>query len=352
MQLTASRHFASWLAEQNLSLGLSTYEAGKIMLIGHGSDGRLVANERSFSRAMGLWGDGQTLWAATQYQVWRFANVLADGQVDDDADRLYVPRVGYTTGDVDVHDLVWAEDQPQFVCTLFGCLATVSETASLKPLWRPPFLSRLAPEDRCHLNGLAVRDGRPRYFTAVSRSDVAEGWREFRRDGGLVIDRDSDEIITRGLSMPHSPRWYRDRLWLLDSGNGRFGHLQADGRFVEVAFCPGYARGLAFHGDYAVVGLSRPREASFVGLALDEQLQQRGARPRCGLVVIDLRSGGLMHSLYLDERIAELYDVITLPGVRRPKMLGFRNDEIRHTLNLEGEAGLWRTLGTSGKVVS
>lgn len=343
MQLTASRHFAGWLADQQLSLGLSTYEAGKIVLVGRRSDGRLAANERNFSRAMGLWGDGQTIWAATQYQIWRFANVLGEGELSEDADRLYIPRSGHTTGDVDAHDLVFAEGRLQFVSTLFCCLATLSERHSLLPLWQPPFLTRLAPEDRCHLNGVALRDGRPRYFTAVSRSDVAEGWREFRRDGGVVIDRDSDEIITSGLSMPHSPRWYRERLWLLDSGNGRFGHLDADGRFIEVAFCPGYARGLAFHGDFAVVGLSRPREASFAGLALEDELQRRSARARTGVVVIDLRKGALLHSLYLDERVSELYDVITLPGVRRPKLLGFRNDDIRHTLSVEGVQGLWLT---------
>lgn len=343
MQLSASRHFPAWLAEQNLSIGLSTYEAGKIVLVGRRSDGMLAANERNFSRAMGLWSNGQTLWAATSYQIWRFENVLTEGQIVDDADRLYIPRVGYTTGDVDVHDLVWAQDQLQFVCTLFGCLATLAERDSLKPLWRPPFLSRMAAEDRCHLNGLAVRDGMPRYLTAVSRSDVAEGWREFRRDGGVVIDRSDDQIIAEGMSMPHSPRWYRDRLWLLDSGNGRFGYLDDSGSLTEVAFCPGYARGLAFHGDYALVGLSRPREQSFSGLALEDELQKRGARARTGVVVIDLRSGELVHSLYLDQRIGELYDVIALPGIRRPRMLGFATDQIRHTISVEGERGIWQT---------
>ncbi len=344
MQLTASRHFAQWLAEQNVSVGLSTYEAGKIMLVGRRADGRLAANERSFSRAMGLWSDGQTLWAATAFQIWRFENVLADGEVDDDLDRLFVPRCGYTTGDVDAHDLVWAEDRIQFVSTLFCCLATLSDRNSLAPIWRPPFLSRLAAEDRCHLNGVAVRDGIPRYLTAVSRSDVAQGWRDFRRDGGVVIDCQENAIIASGLSMPHSPRWYRDRLWLLDSGNGRFGCIEADGRFTEVAFCPGYARGLAFVGDFALVGLSRPREASFNGLALDDALSLRGARARTGVAVIDLRNGDLVHSLFVDERIRELYDVIALPGVRRGGLLGFRTDEVRHTLSVDGEPGLWRSM--------
>src|SRR5690606_29974768 len=124
---------------------------------------------------------------------------------------------------------------------LFGCLATTSETHSFVPLWKPPFASRLAAEDRCHLNGLALKDGRPKYVTAVSQSDVADGWRDQRTRGGCVVDVESNEIIATGLSMPHSPRWYRDRLWLLNSGTGFLGTLDTgSGRFEEVAFCPGY----------------------------------------------------------------------------------------------------------------
>lgn len=342
MELHASRHFPAWLAEQDVSLGLSTYEAGKIILVGRRADGQLAANERTFSRAMGLCSDGQTLWATTAYQVWRFENALDPGQTENDVDRLYIPRCGYTTGDIDIHDLAISDGALRFVSTLFCCIGSLSERHSFKPEWRPSFISKLAAEDRCHLNGLAVRDGRMRYVTAISQSDVAQGWREFRRDGGVVIDMDNHEVLASGFSMPHSPRWYRDRLWLLDSGNGRFGYLDAQGQFETVAFCPGYARGLAFVGDFALIGLSRPREATFNGLALDDELAKRGAKAQTGLVVVDLRSGDLVHSLYVDERIRELYDVVALPGVRRPKMLGFKTDEIKHTLSIEGDRSLWR----------
>ena len=136
-----------------------------------------------------------------------------------------------------------------------------------------------------------MRDGRPAYVTAVADSDVVDGWRDRRRDGGCVIDVAANEIVARGLSMPHSPRWYRDRLWLVNSGTGEFGTVDlATGRFEPIAFCPGYLRGLAFVGDYAVVTLSKPRHVTFHGLELDERLQQRGAEPQCGLQVIDLRT--------------------------------------------------------------
>src|SRR5262249_25444545 len=136
-------------------------------------------------------------------------------------DRLYVPRVGYTTADLDIHDVVVeASGRVVFVNTRFGCLATLDERDSFKPLWRPPFLSRWAREDRCHLNGLALRDGSARYATAVSTSDVADGWRDRRRDGGVLLDVADNRTIVSGLSMPHSPRWRDGRVWLLNSGAG------------------------------------------------------------------------------------------------------------------------------------
>ena len=214
LELMGSRHFASWLAGQTLSLAFTTYQAGKVFLIGLQPDGRLSIFERTFNRAMGLTGNAQTLVMSSLYQIWRFENVLEPGRAHQGYDRLYVPQVGYTTGDIDAHDIALdADGRIVFVNTLFSCLATVSETHSFAPLWQPPFISRLAPEDRCHLNGLAMEGGRPRYVTAVGQSDVADGWRDRRRDGGCVIDVAANEVVVTGLSMPHSPRLYRERLW-------------------------------------------------------------------------------------------------------------------------------------------
>src|SRR5262249_15298111 len=170
------------------------------------------------------------------------------------------------------------------------------------------FLSKLAAEDRCHLNGLALVDGRARYVTAVSASDVADGWRDRRRGGGVVLDVTDGRTVAAGLSMPHSPRWHRGRLWLLNSGSVYLGSVApAAGAFEPLTFCPGYLRGLALVGDYAVVGLSRPRhDKTFSGLPLDEELARRGAEARCGLTVIDLRSGDAVHWLRLDGMVSEL----------------------------------------------
>ncbi len=343
LELVGSRQLPEWMREQNVSFAFTTYQTGKLFLIGLQPEGRLSVFERTFNRCMGLWGDGQTLWMSSLYQLWRFENVLEPGQTADGYDRLYVPQVGYTTGDIDIHDVaVDADGRVVFVNTLFGCLATPSETHSFVPLWKPPFVSRLAAEDRCHLNGLAMRDGRPAYVTAVSQSDVADGWRDQRAGGGCVVDVASSEVVATGLSMPHSPRWYRDQLWLLNSGTGFLGTLDTDsGRFEEVAFCPGYLRGLSFVGDFAVVALSGMRQnRTFSGLPLDDNLASRQADPRCGLQVINLVTGDTVHWLRIEGIVEELYDVIALPGVRRPQALGFKTDEIRRMLRVGDEQAL------------
>ena len=338
LEITTSRQFLAWLAEQKLSIALTTYQIGKLFFLGLKTNGELSIFERSFNRCMGLCATANGLYLSSLYQVWRFENVFRNGETQDDYDRLYLPQVGYTTGDLDIHDMaVDADGQLVFVNTLFGCLATLSETHSFKPLWRPPFISKLAAEDRCHLNGLAMKDGRPAQVTAVSQSDVADGWREQRANGGIVIDVPSKEIIASGLSMPHSPRWHNGRLWLLNSGTGEFGHVELDtGRFVPVTFCAGYLRGLAFHGDFALVGLSKPRHnKTFSGLPLDGKLKAKEAEPRCGIQIIDLRTGDAVHWLRIEGVVDELYDVVALPGVRRPMALGFKTDEIRRVLSIE-----------------
>ena len=342
-KLTASRQFTAWLADQCVSLAFTTYQTGKLLLIGLRPDGRLSVFERTFNRCMGLWASPQTLYMSSLYQLWRFDNALEPGQLHNGYDRLYVPQLGYTTGDLDIHDIaVDGGGRVIFVNTLFSCLATVSERHSFVPLWRPPFVSKLAAEDRCHLNGLAIDDGRPRYVTAVSRTDVADGWRERRGDGGCVIDVASGEIVVWGLSMPHSPRVHRGKLWLLESGTGQFGPVDVGaGRFEPMTFCPGYARGLGFVGDYAVVALSKPRDnKTFSGLALDANLAARDAEPRCGLLVIDLKRGDIVHWVRIEGIVEELYDVAVLEGVARPMAFGFRSDEIRRVLSVGNPAAL------------
>ena len=339
-ELTTSRQFPEFLDEQKVGLAFTTYQAGKLFLLGLKADGRMSVFERTLERCMGMVASPGELHVATLYQIWRFRNVLEPGVLHEEHDALYAPRLSWVTGDLDVHDVgLMPDGRPVFANTLFSCVATVSETDSFVPLWKPRFISKLAAEDRCHLNGLAMENGVPRYVTAVGQSDVADGWREHRNNGGCVIDIATSEVVAGGFSMPHSPRVHAGKLWLHNSGTGEFGYVDIQaGRFVPVAFCPGYLRGLSFTGNFAVVGLSQSRDnRTFSGLALDDELKKRGAEARCALMVIDLRTGDAVHWVRLGGVVRELYDVVLLPGVRRPSAIGFKADSIRRVITI-GEA--------------
>lgn len=338
--ITTSRGFESWLARAGGAIAFTTYQAGKFFLLGLKSDGKLAVFERTFARCMGLGvsGDSRSLLLATQYQLYRFDNALPPGSAQGAHDAVFVPRLSWITGDLDVHDVGFGADgRPVFVNTLFSCLAAASEGWSFKPLWRPPFVSKLAPEDRCHLNGLAMDKGRPRYVTMVSASNVADGWRDKRAEGGIAMDVTSDEVVCEGLSMPHSPRLHKGSLWILNSGTGELGTVDLKRkRFEARAFCPGFARGLAFAGDHAIAGLSLAREnRTFQDLPLDAALARNGAEARCGVIVVDTRNGDTIAWVRLEGVVRELYDAAFIPGVRNPSALGFKSDEILRVITID-----------------
>ncbi|MEM1277627.1 MAG: TIGR03032 family protein [Pseudomonadota bacterium] len=341
LQIRASRLFVPWLSDLGASLAFTTYQAGKLFLIGINPEGKLSVFERTFQRSMGLGvakGRPGTFYMSALYQLWRFENFLDPGEMHEGYDAVYVPIAGHTTGDIDIHDIhANGSERPIFVATRFNCLARVSQEVSFEPVWKPPFIDRIAAEDRCHLNGMAMPEtegevgGLPAYVTCVSKTNVADGWRENRLGGGIVVDVASGEVIASGLSMPHSPRLHDGKLWILQSGTGEFGSVDLKtGLFQPVCFLPGFARGVSFAGNHAIIGLSRPRsEASFTGLPVNERLKLEGISPKCGLVVVNLKTGDLEHSFEIDGVVEELYDVAILPGIRRPMALGFKTNEIR-----------------------
>ncbi len=335
--LTTSRGFTSWLSLVGGSLAFTAYKGGKVFFVGSKRDGSLSVSERSFPRCMGLAvsQDARSLFLATQIQVYRFDNLLPAESTEGDCDAIYAPHQTWITGDIDIHDVgLDAQGQIIFANTLFNCLATTAEGYSFQPIWQPPFIKKIAPEDCCHLNGLAMEAGKPRYVTCVSRSNVVDGWRDRRDDGGVVIDVATSEVVVSGLSMPHSPRLHDGKLWLLNSGTGEFGVVE-NGQFIPVTFCPGYARGLTFVGPYAVVGISRAREnRTFAGLTLDDALKAHDADARTGLLVIDTRTGAIVEWVRIEGVIDELFDVAFLPGVRNPKAVGTKGTEINRLISI------------------
>jgi uncharacterized protein (TIGR03032 family) len=340
VEKSCSRWLAGWLGQHRLSLAITSYQSGRIYLVGSDQKGRVSFFERIFERAMGVVGNAQRIYLGGLYQLWRFENVLRPSEViHGQFDKCYVPRNAQTIGDLDIHELGIQENgKVIFVNTKYSCLAELSQTHSFKAVWKPKFISKLAPEDRCHLNGLAMVEGKAKYVTAVCRSDSVDGWRDRRHDGGVVIDVETDEIVCEGLSMPHSPRWHNGKLWLLNAGTGHLGWVDFENKaFVPHAFVPGFARGLSIIGNVAAVGLSKPRNQRFEGLQLDEELKKRDADPWCGVQIVSLANGDVMNWIRFEGDISEVFDISFLPNVKHPMLVGLRTPQIRDLITFESD---------------
>ncbi|HEV8629638.1 MAG TPA: TIGR03032 family protein [Thermoanaerobaculia bacterium] len=324
LRSVATSSFAELLQRLRSSLVVSTYQSGQVVLL-RADGGQLNTHFRPFESPMGIAvgpsaGPPATLALGTAREVWELRNVAAAGRRLEPGgkhDACFLPRARHVTGDVRVHELAYAGDELWLVNTRFSCLCTLDSAHSFVPRWRPPFVTALAPEDRCHLNGLAVVDGHVRYVTALGRSDTPQGWREQKASGGLLLDVPSGETVATGLCMPHSPRWHDGRLWVLESGKGQMATVEpASGRLTTVAQLPGFTRGLAFAGPFAFVGLSQVRESVFGGVPLARRLRERA----CGVWVIDTRSGATAAFMRFEDAVQEIFDVAILPGLRFPEV--------------------------------
>ena len=333
------------LAEGLFSILVTTYQAGKLVVL-RNAGGVLNTHFRNFMKPMGLAVKGGRLAIGCHIDIWEFHNVPAVcdrmGEIEEfkdlesDHDACFLPRRSHTTGDIQIHEMAWVEDELWFANTTFSCLSTRSEQNSFETRWRPPFVTDLIPGDKCHLNGLTMRDGRVRYVTALGETNTAGGWRENKRDGGILIDVESNEIMTRGLSMPHSPRWYRDQLWILESGNGGIGTIDlASGKYHEVAQLPGFTRGLSFLGPLAFVGLSQVRESAvFSGIPLVDRLEER----TCGVWVINIENGQTVAFCRFEDAVQEIFAVEVLPGIQFPDLINHDAELIGRSYVLAQEA--------------
>jgi len=308
-----SRQFAPILAELKCSLLVSTYQAGKLVSVGT-KPGGLHISLHNFQQAMGLALHPKQLAVGSRGVIWFLQNASELAPRLDPPGQFqasYLARRSLITGNIHGHEMAWCGDELWIVNTLFSCLVTLDDEFSFVPRWRPSFISELAAGDRCHLNGLAVEAGRPKYVTAMAESDQAAGWRETKATSGCLIDVASREVVARGLAMPHSPRVRGGRVWVLNSGHGTLEVVDPqNGRRDVVAPMPGYARGLAFAGDYAFVGLSRIRETSvFSGIPIAEHREQL----KCAVVVVDLRTAQSVAFLEFESGVEEIFDVQVVP---------------------------------------
>lgn len=320
MRSVHTHSFAQLLEGLGCSVLVTTYQAGKLVILRE-QGGLVNTHFQVYERPMGLAAERGRLAVGTASRVEEYRNMsdvaarIAPAGVHDAA---FLPRLSHVTGNIDIHELALAGDELWLVNTRFSCLCTLDGQHSFVPRWRPPFISGYAPEDRCHLNGLEVMDGQPRFVTALGQTDTPGGWRDNKASGGVVMDVPSGEVICGGLSMPHSPRWYDGRLWVLESGNGTLATVDpGSGQLTTVTELPGFTRGLSFLGPYAFVGLSQVRESAvFSGIRVTE-LAERNS----GVWVVDIRSGQMVAFLRFEEAVQEVFAVAVLPGLRYPEVL-------------------------------
>ena len=315
--------FGRWVERSGGTVVISTYQAGKLVLISH--DGaKVTVNMRDLHAPMGVALDGDRMAIALRESVAVLADDPAgapqlEGYPPGSFDHVYRPRAAHRTGDIRAHEVAFGRDGLWIVNTRHSCLCLPSDERPFEPRWRPKFVTALAPEDRCHLSGLAMEDGAPACVTAHAATDTPDGWRDHKAGGGVVIDVESGEPFARGLTMPHSPRIVNGALWVLDSGEGALLRIdRGTGARTVVAHLPGFTRGLCVMGSQALVGLSKIREAKvFGGLAIAAYLPQLV----CGLAIVSLESGKVEGKLRFTSGCEEIFDVGLLPGKRRVQVL-------------------------------
>jgi len=324
-------NFPTLLQQTGISLLVTTYQAGKLVVI-RSKGGSLQTHFRNFDKPMGLAVNQHRLAIGTALEIWEYDNVPAVTRKLDpsgELDACFLPRLGQTTGDIEIHEMAWGSGSPAdlwFINTRFSCLCTLDRWHSFVPVWRPPFISKLAPEDRCHLNGLCMvpvpgeaTASSPGFVTALGETDAPDGWRANKKDGGILIELATGRIILRGLSMPHSPRWHQGKLWLLESGKGGIGWIDPwSHHYVSLAKLPGFTRGLDFFGDLAFIGLSQVRESAvFSGIPIAQRSEERA----CGVWVLDINTGQTVAFVKFEDAVQEIFAVQVLAGSRCPDVI-------------------------------
>jgi uncharacterized protein (TIGR03032 family) len=321
----SSRHtntFPQLLAQLGCSLAITTYQAGKLILLR--SDGStLNTHYRDFHHPTGISSQNGRVAVGTRTGIWTYTNNEHLGpklEPGSPCDAAYTPRHFHATGDIAIHEIAHSDSELWAVATRFSCLATFDQLHSFIPRWMPPFVSELLPEDRCHLNGLAVDATGPRFCTAHGTANTSAGWRPDKVSGGVILDVQHNSILRRGLSMPHSPRLHDGLLWVCDSGQGALLALDpATGATLRTGLFPGFTRGLDFQHNVAFVGLSQIRQHNeFGGLPFTERMPVEDRK--CGVWAIDTRSGDILAFLEFTAGVQEIFGVCVLPH-RWPELI-------------------------------
>ncbi|MGE0773201.1 MAG: TIGR03032 family protein [Cyclobacteriaceae bacterium] len=316
-----SPSFSQLLHDLGCTLAITTYQAGKLIFISATDPDKLVQLPRSFEKPMGIAIRDNAMAIATRHEVvmLRNANRMAKRypKQPNTYDALYLPRATYYTGELDIHDLHWSDDEVLAVNTRFSCLSVINDDFNFTPVWQPAFITTLTPTDKCHLNGIAIDNGLA-YASALAKSDTDNGWRPVKATGGIIIDIRANEIVTDGLPMPHSPRVYDGKLYVLLSATGELAVVDRNsGKCEPVKRFQGFVRGMDRIGDYVFIGVSKLRKTSttFGDLPIAK------VSPICGIAALHLPTLSIVGHLQYVSSVEEIFDVKVLPGLRRPGIL-------------------------------
>ena len=306
---------ARFVCGLDLSLFVSTYTAGRIFAIGHDGYGTLRVLPVHMPRPMGVAFHGSRMAVATLRDIQVFFEHEEAGRnlpfSFHQFQTFYTPRISYYTGPLDIHDLYLTSKGMLAVATKFSCLATFTSETSFKPIWTPKFITELRPEDRCHLNGLAMDGEVPAYVTMLGTGDSAGSWREEITTGGQIVRVADHEVLAAGLGMPHNPRLVGNRLYFLESAKGHLAYLDLEtGQKHVVAELGRFVRGLVLVGQTAVVAYSKLRATS----STFAKLQGVVRGDTSGILGVDLLTGTELFNAEFLEGVDEVYDVQARPG--------------------------------------
>ncbi len=325
-ELEYTPQFAELLHSLNISVALSTYQAGKVVMISAYDKDRLIQFPRTFENAMGmaLQGDKLAISAKASVEVLKNAKGLAVNypKKPNTYDAMFVPRTTYHTGYLALHDMAYLNNKLVAVNTLFSCLSYINEDENFTPFWQPPFIDDLKPEDRCHMNGMATENGEIKYLSALGSDNNKQSWRDNKMNGGILMEYPTGKILTKGLSMPHSPRIFNNKLYVLNSAQGEL--LEIDrktGTKDVIVNLGGFARGMEMIGDYLFIGVSKLRHNSkaFSDLPIAKT-------SFAGIIAVHLPYKTIVGQAKYKMSVDEIYDVKILKNIRRPNIIGLNNN--------------------------
>jgi len=325
------------LLKLQCSIGISTYQAGKLLFISPKDENSLSMLPRSFNKPMGFELNGNKLVLATKDEVIVFEDSkdLATHYPNkpNTYNSLFTPRVTFHTGQVDMHDIAFGKDGIWAINTSFSCLCQINGSFNFIPRWQPPFITEMVSEDRCHLNGMVIIDGKPKYVTMLGKTNTAQGWRETIVDGGLLMDVETNEIILDKLAMPHSPKMHNNELYMLLSASGKVIKVNiAEKTYETIKQFDGFCRGMDIYGDFMFIGMSKLRKNSstFAKLSFSDNADTAGIK------IIHIPTKALVGELTFQTTVDEIYGLQIIPNSIRPNILNTTNPIYKQALAIPG----------------